>query len=219
MRHVLGGIEGPEAIFDPHIIEKTPYGERAMDIGTLLFRERIVFLGTGINDQVANLIIAQLLYLERDDPDKDVNMYIQSPGGEVSAGLAIYDTMQMVKPDIATIAIGTSASMGAWLLAAGAKGKRYALPHSRILIHQGRAGAGGQITDIEIQAREYLRQNDIMIEILAKHSGQEVERIRRDIDRDFWMSAEEAKAYGIIDEVLEGARELVGSTSSDGGKR
>lgn len=189
-----------------------------MDIWTMLFRERIVFLGTPILDEVSNMIIAQLLYLERDDPDKDVNMYIQSPGGDVSAGLAIYDTMQMIKPNIATISIGTCASMGAWLLASGTKGKRYALPHSRILIHQGRAGAGGQITDIEIQAKEYMRQNEIMIEILAKHTGQDGEKIRKDIDRDFWMSAEQAKDYGIIDEVLQTSELATAGVSGDGSK-
>jgi ATP-dependent Clp protease protease subunit len=203
---------------NPGIFEETPRGERAMDIWTMLFRERIIFLGTPIMDEVANLIIAQLLYLERDDPDKDVNMYIQSPGGDVSAGLAIYDTMQMVKPQVATISIGTCASMGAWLLAAGTPGKRYALPHSRILIHQGRAGAGGQITDIEIQAKEYLRQNEIMIDILAKHTGQDGERIRQDIDRDFWMGAEQAKEYGIIDEVLQTAELATVGAGGDGSK-
>ncbi len=203
---------------NPGIFEETPRGERAMDIWTMLFRERIIFLGTPILDEVANMIIAQLLYLERDDPDKDVNMYIQSPGGDVSAGLAIYDTMQMIKPQVATISIGTCASMGAWLLAAGAPGKRYALPHSRILIHQGRAGAGGQITDIEIQAKEYLRQNDIMIDVLSKHTGQKPDKIRRDIDRDFWMSAEEAKKYGIVDEVLKTTELAVPSANGDGKK-
>jgi len=203
---------------NPGIFEETPRGERAMDIWTMLFRERIVFLGTPIVDEVANLIIAQLLYLERDDPDKDVNMYIQSPGGDVSAGLAIYDTMQMIKPSVATISIGTCASMGAWLLAAGTKGKRYALPHSRILIHQGRAGAGGQITDIEIQAKEYLRQNEIMIEILAKHTGQDGEKIRKDIDRDFWMSADQAKEYGIVDEVLRTSELTAAGVDGDGSK-
>ena len=203
---------------NPGIFEETPRGERAMDIWTMLFRERIVFLGTPILDEVANLIIAQLLYLERDDPDKDVNMYIQSPGGDVSAGLAIYDTMQMIKPQVATISIGTCASMGAWLLAAGAPGKRYALPHSRILIHQGRAGAGGQITDIEIQAKEYLRQNEIMIDVLAKHTGQKTDQIRHDIDRDFWMSAEEAKTYGIVDEVLQTSELAPAGVGADGKK-
>lgn len=203
---------------NPGIFEETPRGERAMDIWTMLFRERIIFLGTPILDEVANMIIAQLLYLERDDPDKDVNMYIQSPGGDVSAGLAIYDTMQMIKPQVATISIGTCASMGAWLLSAGAPGKRYALPHSRILIHQGRAGAGGQITDIEIQAKEYLRQNDIMIDVLSKHTGQKTDKIRRDIDRDFWMSAEEAKTYGIVDEVLKTTELATADASGDGKK-
>ena len=203
---------------NPGIFEETPRGERAMDIWTMLFRERIVFLGTPIVDEVANLIIAQLLYLERDDPDKDVNMYIQSPGGDVSAGLAIYDTMQMIKPSVATISIGTCASMGAWLLASGTKGKRYALPHSRILIHQGRAGAGGQITDIEIQAKEYLRQNEIMIDVLAKHTGQDGEKIRKDIDRDFWMSADQAKEYGIVDEVLRTSELTAAGVDGDGSK-
>ena len=212
----MTGNLNPQAILNPGVIEKTAYGERIVDIQSLLFRERIIFLGTDIDDKVANIIISQLLYLAREDPDKDVNMYIQSPGGGVSAGLAIYDTMQMIKPDVATISIGTTASMAAWLLSSGAPGKRFALPHSRILIHQGSAGAGGQISDIQIQAREYLRLNEIMIELLAKHTGQDVDRVRRDIDRDFWMSAEEAKEYGIIDEILQGTE--VVSAPVDGAK-
>ena len=197
---------GPGAII-PYVVEQSPRGERAFDIFSLLLKERIVFLGTPIDDQIANLIIAQILYLEREDPEKDINMYIHSPGGVVSAGLAIYDTMQLSRCDIATICVGSCASMGTVLLAAGTKGKRYALPNSTIHIHQAVIrGVGGQATDVEIHAREVLRQNQIIREILARHTGQDLERIIRDTDRDFFMDAQAAKEYGIIDEILQPAK-------------
>mgnify|MGYP001590671464 FL=1 len=186
----------------PSVIETSARGERAFDIFSLLLRERIIFLGTGIDDQVANLIIAQLLYLEREDPEKDINLYVHSPGGHITAGLAIYDTMQLVRPDIATYAVGMTASMGTVLMCGGAPGKRYAMPNSTIHMHQAMGGARGQAADIEIQAREILRENDIIRSILVKHTGQTDERIRRDFDRDFYMNPEQAKEYGIIDEIL-----------------
>lgn len=189
----------------PMVIEQTNRGERAYDIYSRLLKDRIVFLGTPIDDQIANLIIAQLLFLESDDPDRDIQMYINSPGGQVDAGLAIYDTMQHVKPAVSTICVGMAASMGAVLLAGGAKGKRYALPHSRVMIHQpaihGR-GVTGTATDIEIFTREISKNKQTLAEILAQHSGQSVERILKDIDRDYWMSAEEATQYGLVDQVL-----------------
>lgn len=193
----------------PYVVEQSPRGERAFDIYSLLLKERIVFLGTPIDDQIANVIIAQLLYLDREDPEKDVNIYIHSPGGMVSAGLAIYDTIQLMKCDVATICVGACASMGTVLLAAGAKGKRYALPNATIHIHQAIIrGVGGQASDVEIHAREVLRQNQMIREILAFHTGQDIERIIRDTDRDFFMTAEAAKEYGIIDEVLHGTKGL-----------
>jgi len=196
----------PEAII-PYVVEQSPRGERAFDIFSLLLKERIVFLGTPIDDQIANLIIAQLLYLEREDPEKDINMYIHSPGGVVSAGLAIYDTMQLSRCNIATICVGACASMGSVLLASGTKGKRYALPNSTIHIHQAVIrGVGGQATDVEIHAREVLRQNQVIREVLARHTGQDIERIIRDTDRDFFMDAAAAKEYGIIDEILQGQK-------------
>jgi ATP-dependent Clp protease protease subunit len=196
----------PEALV-PYVVEQSPRGERAFDIFSLLLKERIVFLGTPIDDQIANLIIAQLLYLEREDPEKDVNMYIHSPGGVVSAGLAIYDTMNLMRCDVATICVGSCASMGTVLLAAGTKGKRYALPNSTIHIHQAIIrGVGGQATDVEIHAREVLRQNQVIRDILAKHTGQDMERIIRDTDRDFFMDPPQAKDYGIIDEILQGTK-------------
>ncbi len=195
-----------EAII-PYVVEQSPRGERAFDIFSLLLKERIVFLGTPIDDQIANLIIAQLLYLDREDPEKDVNMYIHSPGGVVSAGLAIYDTMQLMKCDIATICVGSCASMGTVLLAAGSKGKRYALPNSTIHIHQAIIrGLGGQASDVEIHAREILRLNQVIRDILAFHTGQDMERIIHDTDRDFFMTAQTAKEYGIIDEVLQSSK-------------
>jgi ATP-dependent Clp protease protease subunit len=186
----------------PSVIESSGRFERSMDIYSMLLRERIVFLGTPINDQIANLIVAQLLYLEREDPEKDVNMYINSPGGQVDAGLAIYDTMQLLRCDVSTICVGLAASMGTVLLTAGTPGKRYALPNSTIHMHQALGGAQGQATDIEILARELLRKNRMLREILSKHTGQPVERIERDADRDFWLDAQGAKDYGLIDEVL-----------------
>jgi ATP-dependent Clp protease protease subunit len=188
----------------PYVVEQGARGERAFDIFSLLLKERIVFLGTPIDDQIANLIIAQLLYLDREDPDKDVHMYVHSPGGVVSAGLAIYDTMQLMRCDVATIAVGSCASMGTVLLCAGTKGKRYSLPNTTIHIHQAIIrGVGGQATDVEIHAREVLRQNQLIREILAKHTGQPIETIIRDTDRDFFMDANAAKEYGLVDEVLQ----------------
>ena len=194
----------------PYVVEQSPRGERAFDIFSLLLKERIVFLGTPIDDQIANLIIAQLLYLEREDPEKDINMYIHSPGGVVSAGLAIYDTIQLLRCDVATICVGGCASMGTVLLASGTKGKRYALPNSTVHIHQAIIrGVGGQATDVEIQAREVLRQNQVIREILVKHTGRTLEDITRDTDRDFFMDAKSAKEYGIIDDILTGGKVAV----------
>jgi ATP-dependent Clp protease protease subunit len=188
--------------FVPIVIEQTGRGERAYDIYSRLLKDRIVMLGTPIDDHVANLIVAQLLFLEAEDPEKDIYLYINSPGGVVTAGLAIYDTMQYIKPDVVTICMGQAASMGAVLLAAGAKGKRFALPHSRIMIHQPLGGFQGQATDIEIHAREILRLKRMLNEILSKHTGQPVEKVEQDTERDYFMSAEEAKEYGLIDKVL-----------------
>jgi ATP-dependent Clp protease protease subunit len=184
------------------VVEQGPRGERAFDIFSLLLKERIVFLGYPIDDQIANVIIAQLLYLEREDPEKDINMYIHSPGGVISAGLAIYDTMELLRCDLATICVGECASMATVLLAAGAKGKRYALPHSTIHIHQARGGATGQAADIEIHAKEVLRRNQVVKDILSHHTGRTMEEITHDTDRDFFMDANRAKEYGIIDEIL-----------------
>jgi ATP-dependent Clp protease protease subunit len=186
----------------PTVIEQTHRGERGWDIFSRLLKDRIIFLGTAVDDQVANIIIAQLLFLESEDPDKDVMLYINSPGGMVTAGMAIYDTMQYVRPDVATFCMGQAASMGAFLLAAGAKGKRFSLPHARILIHQPLGGFQGQATDIDIHAREILRTRDKLNELLVKHTGQAIERIKSDTERDYFMSAMESKEYGIIDEVL-----------------
>lgn len=186
----------------PIVVEQTGRGERAYDIFSRLLKERIIFLGTAIDDAVASLTIAQLLFLEAEDPEKDIFLYINSPGGYVSAGLAIYDTMQYIKPDVVTYCMGQASSMGAVLLAAGARGKRYALPHARVMIHQPLGGAQGQAADIEIHAREILTLRERLNEILAEHTGQPIEKITKDTDRNFFMSAEEAKEYGIIDEVL-----------------
>ncbi len=186
----------------PIVIEQTPRGERAFDIFSRLLKERIIFLPTYIEDELANLVIAQMLFLEAEEPDKDIFLYINSPGGAVTAGLAIYDTMQYVKPNISTICMGQAASMGALLLAAGAKGKRFALPHARILIHQPLGGVQGQATDIDIQAREILRVRDELNRIFVLHTGQSMERIQRDTDRDFFMTPEQAREYGIVDEVI-----------------
>lgn len=191
----------------PIVIEQTPRGERAYDIYSRLLKSRIVFLGTTINDEVANLVVAQLLFLESEDPEKDIYLYINSPGGEVSAGLAIYDTIRHIKPKVATVCVGQAASMAAILLAAGDKGKRYALPHSRVMIHQPLGGAYGPAADIEIHTREILKIKRVLNEILAYHTGQPIEKIEKDTDRDFFMSAYEAKEYGIVDEVLESKKE------------
>ena len=184
------------------VVEQTSRGERAFDIYSRLLNERIVFLGTPVTDDIANLIVAQLLHLESEDPDKDINLYINSPGGSVTAGMAIYDTMQYVRPAVSTICVGQAASMGAVLLLAGAKGKRQALPNARIMIHQPMGGAQGQATDIEIQAKEILRMKGRLNEIIAKHTGQPLERVEKDSDRDYFMGAQEARAYGIVDEVV-----------------
>ena len=186
----------------PMVVEQTARGERAYDIYSRLLKDRIIFLGGAIDDDVANLIIAQLLHLEGEDPDKDIMLYVNSPGGDLIASLAIYDTMQYVRPDIATICVGLAASGGALVLAGGAKGKRSALPYSLILIHQPWGGAQGQTTDIDIQAKEFLKMRAMMNEILSRHTGQPMERIDRDTDRNYWMSAEEAKEYGLLDEVI-----------------
>ncbi|MEZ4742075.1 MAG: ATP-dependent Clp endopeptidase proteolytic subunit ClpP [Bdellovibrionota bacterium] len=187
----------------PVVVESTSRGERSWDIYSRLLKDRIVLLGTPVMDEVANIIVAQLLFLESDDPDKDIHFYINSPGGSVTAGLAIYDAMQLVKPDIRTYCIGQCASMGAWLLAAGAPGKRYALPNSRIMIHQPLGGATGQATDIDIQANEIIRLKSKMTEILSHHTGKSVEQITRDIDRDLFLTADEACEYGITDETIK----------------
>ena len=192
----------------PMVIEQSSRGERAYDIYSRLLKDRIIFLGSAINDEIANLLIAQLLFLESEDPDKDINFYINSPGGVVTAGLAVYDTMQYIKPDIATVCIGQAASMGALLLAAGTHGKRYTLPNSRILIHQPLGGSQGQASDIAIQAKEILRMRDTLNNILAFHTGNDIERINTDTDRDFFMSGDEAKAYGLIDHVMANRGDL-----------
>jgi ATP-dependent Clp protease, protease subunit len=186
----------------PIVIEQTNRGERSFDIYSRLLKERIVFLGTPIDDQVANLVMAQLLHLESDDPEKDINLYINSPGGDITSLFAVYDTMQYIKPDVSTICMGQAASAAAVLLAAGAAGKRYALPHSRVLIHQPHGGAQGQAVDIEIQAKEILRYRKLLDELLARHTGQPLDKIGKDTDRDFIMTSEQAKEYGIIDEVI-----------------
>ena len=192
----------------PIVIEQTPRGERAYDIYSRLLKDRIIFIGTAITDEVANLVIAQLLFLESEDPDKDIYLYINSPGGLVTSGLAIYDTMMYIKCDVSTICTGQAASMGAILLAAGAKGKRYALPHSRIMIHQPIGSFQGQATDVDIQAREILRAREELNSILAKHTNQPLEKIRQDTERDFYMSGLQAKEYGIIDEVVESREKI-----------
>ena len=204
----------------PMVVEQSHRGERAYDIYSRLLKDRIIFLGSGIDDDVANLIIAQLLFLEAEDPDKDINVYINSPGGSVTAGLAIYDTMQYVRPDVQTICLGQAASMAAWLLACGAEGKRMALPNSRIMIHQPMGGFQGQATDIDIQAREILKLRERMNEILAAHAKRPVEDIARDTDRDYYMSGEDAEQYGLIDRVVvrhEMPTKLGGNGSRGGG--
>jgi ATP-dependent Clp protease, protease subunit len=189
-------------ILVPMVVEATNRGERSYDIYSLLLKERIIFLGTAVDDYTANLIVAQLLYLDREDPERDISLYIHSPGGSVTAGLSIYDTMQLIKPDVSTICVGMAASMGAVLLLAGAKGKRYALPNSTIMIHQAAGGFEGTAADIEIRAREILRIQSRLRDIMAYHTGQPLERIARDSDRDFFLTPEQAQDYGIIDEVI-----------------
>lgn len=186
----------------PMVIEQTGRGERSFDIYSRLLKERIIFLGSDIDDTTADLVMAQLIFLEYDDPEKDITIYVNSPGGIVSSGLAIYDTIQYIKPDVSTICIGQAASMGAILLAAGTKGKRFALPHARVMLHQPIGGAGGQAADIAIHAKEIIRVKNSLNQIIQNHSGQDIEVIARDTDRNFFMSAEEAKAYGIIDDIL-----------------
>lgn len=199
------------------VVEQTSRGERAYDIYSRLLKDRIIFLGSPINDDVANLIVAQLLFLESEDPDKEINFYINSPGGVVTSGMAIYDTMQYIKPDVVTVCIGQAASMGAVLLASGAAGKRYALPHARIMIHQPLGGAQGQASDIEIQAKEILRMKEVLNGILSKHTGKDLDMIGKDTDRDFFMSGIEAQDYGIIDHVVANRADLakiVGATEA-----
>ncbi len=190
----------------PIVVEQSGRGERAYDIYSRLLKDRIVFIGSGIDDVIANLVIAQILFLQMEDPEKDISVYIHSPGGSVTAGLAIYDTMQFVKPDVATYCIGQAASMGALLLMAGTKGKRYALPHARIMVHQPWGGVQGQATDISIQAQEILRLKDRINEIIAHHTGQALDKVVKDTDRDYFMSADEAKTYGIVDDVIRGKK-------------
>lgn len=191
----------PENII-PMVVESSTRGERAFDIFSLLLKERIVFLGSPIDDHVANVIVAQLLYLEREDPDKDVSLYIHSPGGYVSSGLAIYDTMQLVRCDVSTICVGMTASLAAILLGAGAKGKRYALPHAKVMLHQPTGGLGGQAADIKIQAEEIIKTKAVLSQILAEHTGQAIEKVQKETERDRYMTAAEAKEWGLIDEVL-----------------
>lgn len=203
----------------PMVIEQSSRGERAYDIYSRLLRDRIIFLGSAINDEIANLLIAQLLFLESEDPEKDINFYINSPGGIVTAGLAVYDTMQYIKPDIATVCIGQASSMGAVLLAAGAEGKRYALPTARIMIHQPLGGSQGQASDIAIQAKEILRIRDKLNDIIVEHTGQPLDKIQKDTDRDFFMSGREAKDYGLIDNVMlnrDDLEKLNGAEDSNG---
>ena len=190
------------------VVEQSSRGERAYDIYSRLLKDRIIFLGSAMDDEVANLLVAQFLFLESEDPDKDINFYINSPGGVVTAGMAVYDTMQYIKPDIATVCIGQAASMGALLLSAGTKGKRYALPNARIMIHQPLGGAQGQASDIEIQAQEILRMKETLNQVLSHHTGQDVEKVARDTDRDYFMAGEEAKSYGIIDHVVKNREDL-----------
>jgi ATP-dependent Clp protease, protease subunit len=192
------------------VIEQSSRGERAYDIYSRLLKDRIIFLGTAVSDEMANLLIAQLLFLESEDPEKDINFYINSPGGVVTSGMAVYDTMQYIKPDIATVCIGQAASMGALLLGAGAKGKRYALPNARIMIHQPMGGSQGQASDIAIQAKEILRTRETLNKILSHHTGKELDQIEKDTDRDFFMSGEDAKEYGLIDNVIINRDDLEG---------
>ena len=206
----------PPSDIVPMVIETGPRGERAFDIYSLLLKERIVFLGTPIQDHVSNLIVAQLLFLEREDPDRDINLYINSPGGVISSGLAIYDTMQLIKPDVSTICVGMAASMATVLLSGGQPGKRFALPNATVHMHQPMGGASGQASDIEIAAREIIRMQDKIRVILSKHTGQTYERVARDTDRDYYLPADQALEYGIVDEVLGNALEANGAGSDQG---
>jgi len=201
----VANLEVPKSII-PYVVESGPRGERAFDIYSLLLRERIVFLGTPIDDQVANVIVAQLLYLDREDPDKDIQMYIHSPGGVISAGLAIYDTMKLIRADVSTICVGSCASMATVLLSSGTRGKRYALPHSTIHLHQAHGGASGRAADVEVIAKEVIRQNEVIRTILVDNTGQTLERIAQDTTSEFFMDAEAGKQYGLIDEILEAAK-------------
>lgn len=211
MPNKSGEIYSPQNMLVPMVVEQTSRGERAFDIYSRLLKENIIFLGTPIDDQVANLIIAQMLFLAAEDPEKDISLYINSPGGSITAGLAILDTMRLIEPDIVTYCVGQAASMGAVLLAAGAKGKRFALPHSRVMIHQPSAGTSGQVTDMEIHIREFLRSKDFLINILAKHTGQDPDRVRRDSERDYFMGPEEARDYGLVDRVIADKGALKGN--------
>ncbi len=202
----------------PMVVEQSNRGERAYDIYSRLLKDRIIFLGSAIDNEIANLIVAQLLFLESEDPEKDINFYINSPGGVVTAGMAIYDTIQYIKPDVATVCIGQAASMGALLLAAGTDGKRFALPNSRIMIHQPLGGAQGQATDIKIQANEILRMKDTLNEILSKHTGQDIEKVADDTDRDYFMSGTEALEYGIVDRVVSDRSELEQASDEEASK-
>lgn len=201
-RYDLRDVVRPQNYLVPMVIEQTNRGERAYDIYSRLLKDRIIFIGTPIDDTIANLIIAQLLFLESEDPDKDIHVYINSPGGVVTAGLAIYDTMQYVKPKISTLCMGQAASMGSLLLCAGARGKRFALPHSRIMLHQPLGGFQGQASDIEIHAKEILKMREELNQIYVRHTGQSIEKIRNDTDRDFFLSGEEAKVYGLVDDIV-----------------
>jgi len=202
----------------PMVVEQSNRGERAYDIYSRLLKDRIIFLGSAIDDEVANLIVAQMLFLESEDPDKDINFYINSPGGVVTAGMAIYDTIQYIKPDVATVCIGQAASMGALLLTAGTAGKRFALPNARIMIHQPMGGAQGQATDIKIQATEILRMKDVLNEILAKHTGQDIEKVAADTERDFFMSGQQALEYGIVDRVVSDRSQLEETSEEEASK-
>ena len=199
----------------PMVVEQSSRGERAYDIYSRLLKDRIIFLGSAMDDEVANLLIAQLLFLESEDPEKDINFYINSPGGVVSAGMAVYDTMQYIKPDIATVCIGQAASMGALLLCAGADGKRYSLPHSRIMIHQPLGGFQGQASDVEIHAKEILRVKETLNDILVRHTGKDMDTIKADTDRDLFMSGAEAKEYGLVDHVITNRDDLIGSDDTE----
>ncbi len=202
----------------PMVVEQSNRGERAYDIYSRLLKDRIIFLGSAIDDEVANLIVAQMLFLESEDPEKDINFYINSPGGVVTAGMAIYDTIQYIKPDVATVCIGQAASMGALLLTAGTAGKRFALPNARIMIHQPLGGAQGQATDIKIQATEILRMKDVLNEILSKHTGQNIEKVAADTERDFFMSGQQALEYGIVDRVVSDRSQLEETSEEEASK-